>query len=208
MFFEIIEIKNPSSSLERRKIVQLANEQMNYRYETNLNEKLVHLKSINKEYSYENNSNIKKTKLSKINSRDQNKIDKKIIEEISDFLSGLASYSLFIEAVRLLQIIASKIVVNHQNELNLYERKKVLSTEDNDTANKNLIEVIDAVEKVEIVHDDSDSKTKKSNTKNEKWDLSFPFVYGQTHAKQALLEALLWPRKYTRLYRLLSPTGL
>ena len=130
------------------------------------------------------------------------KINNDTINVISNILSGLASYSLFVEAIRILNIIASKLIINHENKINISQKKIILLNNDNNTTNKNLTKFFVKNENNKI----SDDRSKR-NTKNEKWNLSFPFVYGQTYAKQALLEALLWPRKYSLLYRSLSPLG-
>ena len=206
LFCEIIEIKNPSSSLERKKIVELANEQINYRFMSNLNEKLKrdNIKVIKTENNNEIDNSDNNINDIIIPKKDFEilKINIDTINEISDILSGLASYSLFVEAIRLLKISASKITINHQNKINLSDKKNSLLKNDNATINENVTKTIDENKNNKT----SDDKNKR-NIKNEKWNLSFPFVYGQTYAKQALLEALLWPRKYSLLYRTLSPSG-
>ena len=236
LFSEIIEIKNPSSSLERIKIVELANEQINHRFDDILNEKNEHLKirsreNNNNNYSEKNDKNNnkddnddKKNLISRIIDVEKLRIDDRIIDEISDILSGLASYSLFIEANRLLQIIASKMIINHQNKINNSQLKDNFSIEnDNDNKiNENLTEMIETNNKEDknkneeinytinennLNIDETLTIKSKKEIKNEKWTLSFPCVYGQAYGKQVLLEALLWPRKYSSLYRSLSPTG-
>jgi hypothetical protein len=236
LFSEIIEIKNPSSSVERKKIVELANEQIIHRFDDILNEKYEHLKITNKENNNNNYNEInhknsnkydnddKKILISKIIDAGKLRIDDRIIDEISDILSGLASYSLFIEANRLLQIIASKMIINYQNKVNDFQIDDILSVNTDTKINENLTEIknINTNTENEIYDNNNheNEKKKKNQTfeintkketkkeKNEKWNLSFPCVYGQAYGKQVLLEALLWPRKYSSLYRSLSPTGM
>ena len=233
LFCEIIKIKNPSSSLERKKIVELANEQMNHRFDEIFYEKNNNLKVRNKEDNNDENNDSnydKKIIISKIIGVEKLRIDDRLIDEISDTLSGLASYSLFIEANRLLQIIASKMIINRQNEINNSQLKDISSRDNDNKINANLREKVNVNElkneneenennynnkdnnenknKSIEVNNKIEIKNEVKNVKNDKWNLSFPCVYGQAYGKQVLLEALLWPRKYSSLYRSLSPRGM
>lgn len=227
LFCEIIEIKNPSSSVERKKIVELANEHINHIFDDILSQKYENLERIDKnvDNKYENNDNNKKVLILKtIDVEIENlRIDDGIIDEISDILSGLASYSLFIEANRLLQIIASKMIINYQNKVNNFQIEDISLADTYNKTNEDLAEIINIhtsteneINNNENNYNYTENKNKTleinakkeiKNEKNEKWNLSFPCVYGQAYGKQVLLEALLWPRKYSSLYRSLSPTG-
>jgi hypothetical protein len=112
--------------------------------------------------------------------------DDETLTSITDHLTSFPTYSLYLEAILLLRKIINFKLVK-------YSRGK-------------------KTEKIELKNRKSIEKTVKNNIEQKHTEknglfLSFPLVYGQTIAKNALSESLLWPRKLSSLYRTLCPSG-
>jgi hypothetical protein len=150
-------------------------------------------KNVNDKVSFAKFDSHKNNNATKISMKKQKNIQKSInyffddetVTSITDHLTGFPVYSLYLEAISLLKKTINFKLVQYSRE--------------------------EKTRKAEFKSRKSIEKTVKNNmeqhTGKNGLSLSFPLVYGQKIAKNALSESILWPRKLSSLYRTLCPSG-